>query len=191
VSTASLHLSLSHRPIQTAPGSLLQSYWGSHGAFRPTVDLFLCGPGGLVTSRPAVIDTGSAYIAFDEPVAIDVGLQPPFNRVVHAQGAGGAPFDLTFPADGDIRILLTDHVTGYIVWAPPVGFLRTSSSAPRGPNIRRRTGVLGFTGFLQHLDIAFLSGGNPSIEITVPDTFPGVVGHGRPPGNVWDQLPPS
>jgi hypothetical protein len=175
--------------VDVEPAHLLRQYWGPTGHFCPVVDVFLRGPNDVVLARRAVIDTGSPYNVFDAETAAKLGLRPPFRRRVEATGVGGQPVDLTFPDDSTVRLLLSDFVNGYIVWAPLVGFVSPGKAARRKKE--KATAVLGFTGFLQHLDVTFTSGTQPAIEISVPGSFPGVVGTGRPPGNVWTLTPPG
>jgi hypothetical protein len=161
---------------------LLRPYWGERGYITPTVDVLLRGP-SEVTWRSAVIDTGSAYTVFDEKAITELGLSPPFRRRIQAGSAGGHPLDLIFPEDGEVRLLLTDYLSGWCLWAPLVGFIDS------GGREGRRTGILGFTGFLQHFAVTFPETQPPVIEVVPKATFPGVRGTGRPPGDVWDRLP--
>ena len=170
------------------PGHLLNSYWGGQGHFRPAVDVLLRGREEVVLSRRAVLDSGSPYIAFDEQVAKDLGLRPPFARKVVGHGVGGQETLLSFPEDGEVQILLTDYVNGYCLWAPLVGFLLRESTTPEPEGTVNQRAILGMTGFFQHLDVSFRHGSNPGIEVEVGSDFPGLSGKGKPPRGVWTLL---
>jgi hypothetical protein len=135
-----------------------------------------------------VLDSGSPYIAFDEQVAKNIGLRPPFARKVVGQGVGGQETLLSFPGDGEVQILLTDYVNGYCLWAPLVGFLLRESTTPDPQAAVNERAILGMTGFFQNLDVTFRHGSNPGIEIEVGSDFPGVAGKGKPPRDVWTLL---
>lgn len=122
-----------------------------------------------------MIDTGSPYIIFSESIAPGLGLRPPFRRHVLSSTLGGSPLPITFPDDGDVRLLLSDFIRGYCMWAPPVGFVSDQFLRARNAHA-----LLGFTGFMQILDVFFRTGTTPAIEITIPPSFPGVAGAGRP-----------
>lgn len=172
-----------HKPISVEPQHVLYPYWGPDGYFRPTVDLILRGPSGTA-ARAALIDTGSPFVCFDLHLAQEIGLPTRFRRTSSGFGAGGDELALSFPEDGEIQILLTDFTTGYFVWSPLVALLPTKVTAG-GP---KRTAILGFTGFFQYFQVAFLDAPSPLIEITAKPTFPGRHGTGRPPPDVWQLL---
>jgi hypothetical protein len=174
-----------HKAIPLAPDEVLHEYWGAEGYFRPTVDLFLHGPTGVVTER-ALIDTGSPYIAFDHQVAKDLGLQGRFRRRARARGVGGAEVTLSFPDDGEVQILLTDFTSGYCVWSPLIGFVEEDRPSDK------RSAILGFTGFFQYFAVDFRDiRPTAMIEVTAKPSFPGRSGVGRPPGDVWTRRTPT
>jgi hypothetical protein len=171
------------KPTVLSPDHVLYPYWGDQAYCRPAIDILLRGPAGVVASS-AIIDSGSPYILFDEMVVGELGLSPPFRRRVGAATAGGHDLPLTFPEDGQVRLLLTDFATDWCLWAPLIGFIE---SPGRGG---RRTGILGITGFMQHFAVTFPETQPPEIHVVPRAGFPGVRGTGRPPGDVWTRLPP-
>src|SRR5207248_2877830 len=95
---------------------------GPQGFIRPTIDVLLRRPSGAQAFVSPVLDTGSPYIVFDEETASNLELSLPFPRRVRGQGIGGAEVDLTFPADGEVLLFLSDYATEFYAWAPLVGF---------------------------------------------------------------------
>src|SRR5262249_30591835 len=81
-------------------GTLLSSYWKRTGLHRPRIGIYAIGSNGLYHHVMALLDSGSDFIAFDQRVAAQLGLNPPFSRNTITQGAGTDPFGLTFPEDG-------------------------------------------------------------------------------------------
>lgn len=173
-----------HKPVPISPDHLLRRYWGEEGAFRPTVEVVLKGPGGVLP-RLALLDTGSAYTVFDHEAAAVLGVAGRLNRRIEARGAGGEPLPVAFADDGAVSLLLTDFQTAYCACAPLVGFLPAPPAGARG----KPTAILGFTGALQHMDVSFLAGPPALIRIEVKADLPAARGAGPPPGDVWSHVP--
>lgn len=178
---------LTHPSADLPADSLLYPYWGPKGAMRPVVTIFLCGPTGNVTSRKAVIDTGSPFICFSDDLLRDLNLSGPFSRTLEARGAGGEPLDVRFPDDGLIQIFLSDFQTEWFIWTPLVGIFPTRPARPYEE--RKQTAILGWTGFLQHFALSFLDHPSPLIDVTAKTTYPGRRGTGRPRGTIWAITP--
>jgi hypothetical protein len=153
----------------------LPRYW-PNGYFRPEIDLYAVGPNGDSTPCAGEIDSCSDWVVFDSGVAVNLGLSPPFSRVVSVSGiAGAVQAQFTMPPDGTVALFLTDYREYYFVPAPPVGFW------PPPPAGGQRRSVLGATGFLQHFQVVLhyqLS--RPEVALTHHAGFPGKYG----------QLPP-
>jgi len=103
-------LRLPCKQIRPTPGTLLYSYWGLTGYHRPIFDVFLVGPGNLITVAPAQIDTASDYVIFEAGVAPAIGITLPFPRQTAPSGAAGTQtLTLSFPPDGLVSLFVTDY----------------------------------------------------------------------------------
>ncbi len=164
-----MSIRLPFRSIGLSPGSMLSQYWGATGYFRPEIDLYLVGPTGVCVAWVGQIDSSSDWVVFEDQVARQLGLSPPFSRVVSVSGIAGAvqaPF--TMPPDGTVSLFVTDYQEWYFLPAPPVGFW------PPAPAGGQRRNVLGATGFLQHFQVVLhyqLS--RPEVELIHHPGFPG------------------
>jgi hypothetical protein len=163
---------LPFRSIRLSPGSLLSGYWGTTGYFRPEIDLYLVGPTGVCVPWVGQIDSSSDWVVFEEGVALQLGLSPPFSQVVSVSGiAGAVQAQFTLPPDGTVSLFITDYREWYFLPAPPVGFW------PAAPGGGQRRNVLGATGFLQHFEVRLhyqLS--RPEVELIDHPGFPGEFG---------------
>jgi hypothetical protein len=159
---------LPFRAIGLSPGSHLSPYW-PNGYFRPEIDLYVVGPNGNYTTCRAEIDDASDWVALDAGVATNLGLSPPFSRVVTVSGiAGAVQAQFTIPPDGTVSLFVTDYREWYFLPASPVGFW------PPSPTGVPRRNVLGATGFLQYFQVVLhyqLS--RPEVELIHHLGFPG------------------
>jgi hypothetical protein len=182
-----------HKPVQLSPDHVLFPYWGVEGFFRPTVEVLLRGPDGAVRRAEVLVDSGSPYIVFDEEVARDLGLGPPFPRRATGLAAGGGEVTVGFPEDGEVTVFLSDFRGGFYAWQPLVGFLAARQGQERTTQAPvKQTAPLGFTGFFQHFDVTFPDGPDgPAIEVTHKANLPGLHGGWPPPRDLWARLGPS
>jgi hypothetical protein len=159
-----------YKGVQLPPTSPLYPYWGATGFSRSRIDIFVVGPSGVYVNRSAQIASAADWVVFEDRVALQLGLQPPFSRVVGVSGiAGAAQTHFTQPPDGTVSLFLTDYREYYFLPTLPVGFWPAS---PPGQPSRRN--VLGITGFLQYFQVIFhhqLS--RPDVELIDIPTFPG------------------
>lgn len=162
-------LILPFSPAKTSPGSLLYSYWGAHGFYRPKIDVFALGPSGPVKWVPAQIDCASDYVVLEASLAPLIGLGLPCPRQVRISSAAGTQTaTISFPPDGLVSLFVTDYREYAYLPAPLVGF----HALTQGP--ARQRSVLGQTGFLQFFRYVQDPDPTPPIfELHPRSTFPG------------------
>jgi hypothetical protein len=137
-------LRLPCKPIPQSPGTLLYSYWGALGYYRPIFDVFLIGPGNQIVRVPAQVDSASDWVVFEAGVAATLGLGFPMPRQTTLSGAAGTQsLTLSFPDDGVVSLFVTDYREYAYLPAPVIGFHQP------GPAASQQRSVLGQTGFLQ------------------------------------------
>jgi hypothetical protein len=170
------------RGVNLPTGSRLTPYWGIQGYYRPEIDIFVIGPTGNVVPWIGYIDSCSDWVVFEDRLAPQLGLSPPFARGVGVSGiAGAAQSQFTMPPDGTVSLFLTDYRGWYFLRTLPVGFW---PAAP--PGLPRRN-VLGATGFLQHFRVVFdYEPKRPEVELIDHADFPGELGTFPLPGPLPD-----
>jgi hypothetical protein len=134
--------------------------------------VYAVGPGGLVTSRFAQVDSAADYVLLESTVASDLGLSLPFRRQTGMSGAAGAhAATVSFPPEGLVSLFVTDYREYCYLPAPLVGF------HPPSPLAAQQRSVLGLTGFLQHFRFLLDNGPNPPFfELHPTPAFPGQTG---------------
>jgi hypothetical protein len=100
-------------------------------------------------------------------------------------GVGGAGLEIGFPDDGQVALCLSDYRSEVYVWQPLVGFLAPAQGTTPAGATRKRTALLGFTGFFQFFDVLFPGA---EIELAPKPNYPGVRSGWPPAGDVWAGL---
>jgi hypothetical protein len=163
-------LRLPCKPAQWSPGSLLYPYWGAMGFHRPSFDVFLIGPGGLIAREHPQLDTGADHTLFSPDLARHLGLSLPFPRQIAISGAAGTwSGAASFPPDGLVSLFVTDYREYCFLPAPLIGFLDPSQGGAS------QRSVLGLSGFLQYFRFT-LDQSPPTVELQPAVTFAGSSG---------------
>jgi len=131
-------------PVPLTPGSILDSYWGATGYYRPICDVYVVGPPQQIITISAQVDTACDYVVLEANVASRLGLALPFARQARVSAAAGAQAaTFSFAPDGLVSLFVTDYREYAFLPCSLVGF-----HPPVVVPTRQRS-VLGLTGFLQ------------------------------------------
>jgi hypothetical protein len=155
--------------VRLTPGSLLDSYWGATGYYRPACDLYVVGPHQQIIVVTAQVDTASDYVVLKADAAAYLGLVLPFARQASASAAGGTQaVTFSFAPDGLVSLFVTDYREYAFLPGPLVGF------HPPAPVGTKQRSVLGLTGFLQFFKLVYDPEPTPPIfELQPIASFPG------------------
>ena len=133
------------------------SLGGRYSRPRPMVSITLIGPLGSYLLR-GLVDSGADETIIPEFVAPFLGVDLDSATILSARGIGGSLVSVRFV---DVTLRIADQHEQH-EWSALVGF------APLG----RRTGILGFAGFLQYFTTV-LHGDREMLELTVNSLYPG------------------
>src|SRR5262245_57802321 len=156
--------------ITLTPGGVLHAHFGHTGFYRPIIDVYLAGPGGMVGWAQAQIDSASDYTIFSANVAHNFGLSLPFPTQATSSGAAGAlASTYSFPPAGLVSLFVTDYNEFCYLPAPLLGF--------HPPRPLQQRSVLGLAGFLEHFLFTLDHGPHPPVfELDSLPGFPGQAG---------------